>query len=253
MVGTLVLTDTIDGVGVVSYNRPERHNALDDALGTEWRAAVQTAIDDPGVRCILLCGEGRSFSSGRDTSELGQRPGGESDFSFVRRAQEMRLALLDAPKPVVAAVQGYAFGGAFETALGADMRMAADDAVFCFPEVHFGLVADTGGTQLLAPLIGPARAKYLLMSGDRVDAVQALAWGIVDWVVPARELRAAALELCRKLAAAPTQAVAFAKQLVDQAWAGSVRNGMRQELVAQTALFSSDDYLRIKAARGAPA
>jgi enoyl-CoA hydratase/carnithine racemase len=248
----LVLTETVDGVGVVSFNRPERHNALNDEMGGVWRAAVHQAIDDPAVRCILLCGEGPSFCSGRDTSQLGDRAGGESDVEFVARAQEIRYALMDTPKPVVAAVQGHALGGGFETALGADMRVAADDARFGFPEVKFGLVADTGGTQLLTPLIGPARAKYLLMTGDRVDAAQALAWGIVDWVVPGPELRATALDLCRKLAAAPATAVAFAKQLVDQAWAGSIRNGMRQEVVAQAALFASDDYQQMKARRATP-
>lgn len=252
MTGKLVLTETVDGVGMISFNRPQRHNAFDDALGREWRAAVATAIADPAVRCILLCGEGPSFCSGRDTAQLGQRADGESDVVFVRNAQQVRLALLDTSKPVVAAVQGHALGGGFETALSADMRIAADDASFCFPEVRFGLVADTGGTQLLTPLIGPARAKYLLMTGERVDAAQALAWGIVDWVVPVEELRTAALDLCRRLAASPPEAVAFAKQLVDQAWAGSIRNGMRQEVVAQAALFASDDYLRIKAERATP-
>jgi enoyl-CoA hydratase/carnithine racemase len=157
--------------------------------------------------------------------------------------------MLESSKPVVAAVQGYALGGGFETALGADMRIAAEDAVFAFPEIGYGLTADTGGTQLLTPLVGPARAKYLLMTGERIDAAQALAWGIVDWVVPGPELREAALTLARKLAAAPPTAVAFAKQLVDQAWAGSIRNGMRQEVVAQAALFASDDYARRREAR----
>ena len=249
MPDALVLTETVDRVGVISFNRPERHNALNDEMGGIWRAAVQAAIDDDDVHCILLCGEGPSFCSGRDTAQLGTRAGGESDAEFVARAQEIRYAIMDAPKPVVAAVQGHALGGGFETALGADMRIAADDARLGFPEIKFGLVADTGGTQLLTPLIGPARAKYLLMTGDRVDAAQALAWGIVDWVVPAAELRATALELCRKLAAAPPTAVAFAKQLVDQAWVDTIRTGMRQEVVAQAALFTSDDYLRIKAQR----
>ncbi len=248
-----VLTDIVDGVGIVSFNRPARHNAIDDELGREWRDAVGRALEDDAVRCLLLCGEGRSFCSGRDTAQLGQRAGGESDVEFVSHAQEIRVAMLESSKPVVAAVQGYALGGGFETALGADMRIAADDAVFAFPEVHYGLIADTGGTQLLTPLVGPAKAKYLLMTGERIDAAQALAWGIVDWVVPTSELRAAAFTLAGKLAAAPPTSVGFAKQLVDQAWAGSIRNGMRQEVLAQAALFASDDYQRIKAARGGPA
>ena len=252
MATDVVLSSVIDGIGVVSFNRPARHNAVDDELGREWRSAVMHALDDDAVRCVLLCGEGRSFCSGRDTAQLGQRAGGESDVAFVAHAQEIRVAILASPKPVVAAVQGYALGGGFETALSADMRIAADDAVFAFPEIGFGLVADTGGTQLLTPLIGPARAKYLLMTGSRIDAAQALAWGVVDWVVAPGELRTAALELAARLAAAPPTAAAFAKQLVDQAWAGSIRNGMRQEVVAQAALFASDDYQRLKARRAAP-
>jgi enoyl-CoA hydratase/carnithine racemase len=244
-----VLLSVADGVGTISFNRPARHNAIDDELARAWRAAVLDALADDAVRCVLLCGEGPSFCSGRDTAQLGQRAEGESDVAFVARAQEVRIALLESTKPVVAAVQGFALGGGFEAALGADMRVAADDAHFGFPEIGFGLVADTGGTQLLTPLIGPARAKYLLMTGDRIDAAQALAWGIVDWVVPPAELRDAALALARRLAAAPPAAVAFAKQLVDQAWAGSIRNGMRQEVAAQAALFASDDYRQLKARR----
>src|SRR4051794_7841878 len=126
---SLVRYELADRVAVISFNRPERHNALSDAMADEWSAILIGAIADPAVGCILLRGEGRSFCSGRDTSELGSRPPGESDFSFVRRAQDVRLATLDAPKPVVAAVRGYAFGGAFEIALSADIRIAAADAV----------------------------------------------------------------------------------------------------------------------------
>jgi enoyl-CoA hydratase/carnithine racemase len=239
----------VDGVGIISFNRPDRHNALNDALVEEWQESVRWAIADPDVRCILLRGEGRSFSSGRDTKELGQRANGESDYEFVQRAQAIRLEMLEVGKPVLAAVRGFVFGGAFETALAADMRMAADDTVFAFPEIQFGLIADTGGTQLLTPLIGPAKAKYLLLTGDRLDAATALEWGVVDWVVPAAELDGAALELAAKLAAAPPMAAALTKRLVDHAWAGSVRSGIRQELIAQTALFAGAEHKETKEAR----
>jgi enoyl-CoA hydratase/carnithine racemase len=237
-----------DGVGIVSFDRPERHNALNDELGAQWRSTVLDAIADPSVRCILLRGEGRSFSSGRDTAQLGSRTAGESDYLFVRRHQDVRLAVLDAPKPVVAALRGYVLGGAFEIALSADIRIAATDAHLGFPEIRFGLVADTGGTQLLTALAGPSRAKWLLLSGRRIDAAHALAWGIVDSVVEPGELDATALELCHELAAAPPTAVAMSKQLVDQAWGAAVRNGMRQELLAQTALFAGEEHRVAKAA-----
>jgi enoyl-CoA hydratase/carnithine racemase len=249
MTTTLVRRELKAGVGVISFNRPDRHNALNDALVDEWEEALRWAIADPAVRCVLLRGEGRSFSSGRDTSELGHRNEGETDYEFVRRAQAIRLETLDAPKPVVAALRGYTFGGAFETALSADMRIAADDTVMAFPEIEFGLVADTGGTQLLTPLIGPSRAKYLLMTGARIDAATALEWGVVDWVVPAAELDEAAFELATKLAASPPGAVAVVKHLVDSAWAGSIRDGIRQELLAQAALFAGDEHQKTKAAR----
>jgi enoyl-CoA hydratase/carnithine racemase len=216
-----------------------------------WRSAVQWALEEPEVRCLLLRGEGPSFSSGRDTAELGKRPNGETDLVFIRRAQEGRLAILDSPKPVVAAVQGYVLGGAFELALSADMRIAADDAMFALPEIGFGLVADTGGTQLLTMLAGPSKAKYLLLSGDRIDAAQAEQWGLVDWVVPAEQLYTRALALCQRLAAAPAEAATLTKQLVDRAWAAPIRNGMMEEVLAQCSLFAGEEYQRLKAERSA--
>jgi enoyl-CoA hydratase/carnithine racemase len=244
----LVLVEHVDSVAVISFNRPERHNALNDEMSARWRALVREAIADGDVRCILLRGEGRSFSSGRDTTVLGARTAGESDFVFVRKHQDIRLEVLDAPKPVVAAVKGYVFGGAFEIALAADMRVASSDAVFAFPEITYGLVTDTGGSQMLPPLIGPAKTKYLLMTGERIDAATALAWGAVEWVVEPQELDTRALLLARQLAAAPPHATQVAKLLVDQAYAGSIRNGIRQELVAQVALFAGEEHARTKAA-----
>ncbi|MCZ7525690.1 MAG: enoyl-CoA hydratase/isomerase family protein [Acidimicrobiia bacterium] len=236
-------------MGVVTLDRGERHNALNNAMGSELGKALRWALTDPEVRCVLLRAEGPSFSSGRDTKELGTRSGGESDFSFVRRVQEGRLATLNAPKPVVAAVQGYVLGGAFEMVLSADVRIAADDATFAFPEIQFGLVTDTGGSQLLTMLAGPAKAKYLIISGDRIDAATAHSWGVVDFVVPRSELDGAGLALARRMAAAPPHAAAVAKQLVDQAWAGTIQNGIRAELLAQTALFAGEEHRRVKAAR----
>jgi enoyl-CoA hydratase/carnithine racemase len=238
-----------DGVCVISFNRPERHNAVNDALHDVWSAAVTAAIADSEVCCILLRGEGRSFSSGRDTAELGHRVAGESDLAFVRRHQQDRLTMLDAPKPVIAAVKGHVLGGAFEIALSADIRVASTDTSFGFPEIAFGLIADTGGTQLLTPLIGPSKAKYLLMTGRRIDADTALRWGLVDFVVAPAELDATALALAHELAASPPQAVAMIKQLVDHAWAGSIRAGIAQELLGQVALFAGEEHRAAKAAR----
>ena len=237
-----------DGVGVVSLNRPDKHNAMDDASGPALREALEWAYESPEVRAVLLRGEGPSFCSGRDTTQLGHRARDESDFAFVRRAQDGRLSMLDAPKPVVAALRGHVIGGGMELALAADMRVAASDVRLRLPEVRYGILPDTGGTQFLTTLIGPSKTKYLVMTGEAVDAEQALAWGIVDWVVAPDELDAKALAIAKQLAAGPPLAVSMAKQLVDQVFGETIRRGIREELLAQTTLFKSEDYQEARAA-----
>ncbi len=245
----LVLRRLEDGIGIVSLNRPERHNAIDDEMSEALREAMDWAIESPDVRCILLRGEGKSFCSGRDTTVLGHRARDESDYVFVRRAQDGKLRQLDAAKPIVAAMRGHAIGGGFELALGADIRLAATDVKMRLPEIDFGILPDTGGTQLLTLLIGPSKAKYYTMTGEVIDGEQAHAWGIVDWLVEPEALDDTALEIARKIAAGPPLAVAMAKQLVDQFHGETIRRGVRAELIAQTTLFKSEDYQEARAAR----
>ncbi len=244
----LVLRRLEEGVGIVSLNRPEKHNALNDEMSPLFRDAMDWAIESPDVRCILLRGEGKSFCSGRDTTVLGHRARDESDFAFVRRAQDGKLRQLDAPKPIVAAMRGHVIGGGFEMALGADMRIAATDVRMKLPEIQFGILPDTGGTQYLTNLIGPSKAKYYVMTGDEINGEQALAWGIVDWLVAPEELDEKALEIAKNLASRPPLAVSMAKQLVDQFHGETVRRGIRAELLAQTTLFKSEDYQEARAA-----
>lgn len=239
-------TENIAGVGVITLNRPHRHNAITDSLFHEMWDAVYRYLDDPAVRCLLIRGEGRSFCSGRDTAELGQRAEGKDDYTFVREHQRIRLDMMESPKPIVAAVQGAAIGGGFEIALAADIRIIADNAVFALPEVGLGLVPDTGGTQILPALIGPSRAKYMVLSGSRIDAATAYAWGLAEEIVPVDDLTERAMQLCQRLAAQPVLAMSMGKLLVNQASAGMIRNGFGQELLAQTALFSSEEYHQIK-------
>ena len=244
----VVLRELVDRVAVLSLNRPEKHNAFNDEMIEAWSSAVGWAVDEPDARCILIRGEGRSFSSGRDVTELGRRAKGETDYEFVRRAQDDMMRLSDTPKPVIAALKGYVFGGSFELALRADIRVASSDTTMRFPEIGFGIIPDTGGTQLLTMLAGPSRAKLLIMTGDPIGAEQALDWGIVDIVVSPEELDATAMDLARRLAAGPPLALAMVKQLVDQFTADAVRRGTRAELVAQTALFASADYREARTA-----
>ncbi|SHN39883.1 enoyl-CoA hydratase/isomerase family protein [Cryptosporangium aurantiacum] len=230
------------GVGVISLNRPHRHNAVDDELHKEllriW-AAVQA---DPDVRVVVLRGNGPSFCSGRDTAQLGERVAGESDLSFIRRHQRTRIDQLDSPKPVIAAVRGAVLGGGLEMALAADIRIAASDVAMGFPEIRYGLMTDTGGSGLATALAGPSRAKLMLMTGRRIDAGQALAWGLVDQVVAPAELDDVSFSLAIEIAGHSTAALTMLKATVDGVWHGQLHTALRAELLAQVALFGSEDY-----------
>jgi enoyl-CoA hydratase/carnithine racemase len=238
-----------DGVATISLNRPERHNAIDDELHDELLSAWEQVLADPAARVVLLRGEGRSFCSGRDTAQLGQRAKGESDLAFIRGHQRTRIIQLDSPKPVIAALRGNVLGGGLEIALAADIRIAASDLRMAFPEIRYGLMSDTGGAPLATMLAGPSRAKWMLMTGKPVDANRALAWGLVDEVVPPEEVDDASLALAREIAAAPAEALAMIKQTVDGLWHGALHAALRAELLAQVALFSGDDYRARKQAR----
>jgi enoyl-CoA hydratase/carnithine racemase len=238
-----MLRDFQDGVAILSFNRPEKHNAgAGDAAAWEW------AYNDPNVRCIVIRGEGKSFNSGRDTTLLGTRERQESDYEFVRRAAMGRINGLFSPKPVIAAVKGYAIGGGFEQALAADMRVGSTDARCCLAEVKYGILPDTGGTQILSTLIGPARTKYMVMTGDYVDGKTAYEWGIFDFLEEPDNVDAKALAIAKTIASRSPAAVEMAKQLVDQMYVGDIANGIRQELLAQSVLFQTNDYKEQRAA-----
>jgi enoyl-CoA hydratase/carnithine racemase len=243
-----ILFEITSGVGIITLNRPDRHNAIDDEASALLAKTFDEAAHSSEVRAILFRGSGKSFCSGRDTAVLGYRAQDESDYHFVRRHQLLKIAMLDCPKPIVASVKGAAIGGGCEMALAADMRVAASDLKMSMPEINYGLLPDTGGTQYLANLIGPARAKFMVMSGARIDARTALDWGAVDFVTEPQDVDAKAFEIAADLATKPPIALAMAKSMIDQGLAGAVRNGLTQELLAQTALFKSEDYAEARAA-----
>ncbi len=237
MASQLVTQHITDGVGVLSFNRPAKHNALSDELLGEWRVALGELFADTEVRCVLLRGEGESFSSGRDTTQLGRRATGESDFAFILREQREALRLRRAGKPIVAALKGWVLGGAFELALHADLRVASTDARLGLPEVGYGIVPDVGGIAILHALAGPERTKRLVMTGTPIDAETALAWGIVGEIVPSDHLDEAAIALARALAAGSTEAVRRSKELVDALTDAAVDEEIARELRAQVELF----------------
>lgn len=243
-----VVTRVESHIGVVSINRPEKHNAMDDSAQAALLEAMQRMAEDPDVRVIVLRGEGKSFCAGRDTTVLGHRERDESDYDFVRRAQTIQYRIMECPKPIIAAMKGAAIGGGFEFALAADMRVVGRSAKMSLPEIVYGLLPDMGGTQTLMTMIGRARTKYYVMTGNRISGEEAYEMGIADWLVEDEEVDAKALAIAGEIAARPPQNVKMAKALVDQFWIDGIKRGLNQELTSITTLFKSEDYAEARAA-----
>jgi len=245
-----VVVEFEDRVGVISLNRPRVHNALNIAMVDALAEAFQLVQAERQVNVVLLRGEGPSFCSGRDLAELGERREGQSHTDMLELVQGMRKQQNEVSKPIIAALHGHVIGAGLEIALGADMRLATADTVLRAPEVTYGLTTDLGLSFELPTLVGPSRAKWMIMSGAKVTAREAADWGLVDWVTADKaSLDAKALEMSAQLASLPPLAVQAGKRLVDQVWRGGLIEGLNREADTQCLLFESDDYLRIKRAR----
>jgi enoyl-CoA hydratase/carnithine racemase len=236
----LVDVEVSDGIGTLRLNRPPM-NALNIEIQEGLRHAAARLTADPEVAAVVVYGGEKVFAAGADIKEM-------ADMSYVDmslRAGALSSAF-DAvariPKPVVAAITGYALGGGCELALACDWRVAAADAKLGQPEINLGIIPGAGGTQRLARLIGPARAKDLIFSGRIVDAIEALAMGLVDQVVPAGEdVFAAALALVRRYVGGPANAIRAAKQAIDGGLSMDLATGLAWESQLFAALFATED------------
>ena len=244
-----VLLDVADGVATLTLNRPRVHNAMNDELRAALGARFAQVRERDDVRVVLLRGAGRSFCSGRDTTRFVDPAHGSSHAEMIITAQQIRRAQLGCGKPMICALRGHAIGAGAELALGADFRVGAHDMKFSLPEAAYGLVADTGSSTLLTALVGPARAKWILLSAAVVDGDQALQWGLVEWLVAPDELDAFALKLATTLASRPPNAARLQKRLVDIQFEQQIDAGLGREMLAQLDIFASEEYAEVAAAR----
>jgi enoyl-CoA hydratase len=234
----LVLTERhADGVVLLRLDRPPL-NPLSGALLADLTTAARACAADPAVKAVVVAGSERAFAAGADISEFGDADQARVVAASFRTAGD---ALGEIPRPVIAAISGFALGGGLEVALACDLRIAADSARVGQPEILLGLIPGGGGTQRLARLVGPARAKELTWSGRQVRADEALALGIVDRVVPAAELEAAALAWAGEFATGAVVAMGLAKHAIDRGLDLALPAALDLEVTAFVDTFATHD------------
>ncbi|MBI2824077.1 MAG: enoyl-CoA hydratase/isomerase family protein [Planctomycetia bacterium] len=246
---TSLITKRIDGeLLFVTINRPEKRNALTPEMLEEVAAAICSVDREPDVRAVIVSGAGPIFSAGIDVMSLAENQGAigrQNPARWLRRfAGRLQHALdtIEATEvPVIGALHGQVLGMGLELALAFDLRVASDDCRFSIPEARLGLVADVGGTTRLSRLLGPSRAKDMLLTARAVDAAEALQWGLVNRVVPAAELATATAALAHDIARNAPLAVGLAKLIVDQGNGLDKQTQMAIERWAQSQLIATAD------------
>ncbi|WP_067481746.1 enoyl-CoA hydratase/isomerase family protein [Actinomadura hibisca] len=238
--GEFVRVEVEDRVATIRLDRPKM-NALNAQVQRELiEAAAQVSADD-GVGAVVLYGGERVFAAGADIKEMAPMSYADMSAGPSRLLQDFTKALAAIPKPVIAAITGYALGGGLEVALTADLRVAGEGAKVGQPEIQLGIIPGAGGTQRLARLVGPARAKDLIFSGRHVKAAEALAIGLVDRVVPDADVYAEARTWAASFASGPALALRAAKQAIDSGLEVDLATGLEIERVQFAALFATED------------
>ena len=237
--GEFVRVEVADAIATIRLDRPKM-NALNAQVQEEIAAAAAEVSQDAAVRAVILYGGERVFAAGADIKEMEQL-GYPQMAERSARLQAAFSAVADIPKPVVAAVTGYALGGGLELALCADFRVLGESAKVGQPEILLGIIPGAGGTQRLPRLIGPARAKDIVFSGRFVEAAEALDLGLVDRVAPDAEVYDVARSIVARYATGAALALRAAKQAIDDGLETDLATGLEIERLQFAGLFATED------------
>lgn len=225
----------------IILNRPHRLNAFNDVLMEELSDMLDTAERDASVKCVVITGEGdRSFSAGADVTMFPKATPVKAE-EFSRAGQKVFGKIEEMSKPVIASINGFALGGGLELALACDFRVAAEHAELGSPEINLGLIPGWGGTQRLVRMIGLAKAKELVMLGNRLKAEEALKIGLVNKVVHFDNLRDEVREMAKKLSEGPPIALRYAKNALNFGTQVPLETGLRLESGLMGLAFSTED------------
>jgi enoyl-CoA hydratase len=233
------------GIAVLTLNRPDTLNSWNQKMRGEMRDAVRDLVADDSLRVLVITGEGRAFSAGEDVrgmqglAEVGTR----SFRRAVRNIHNVFDELEAIEVPVIAAINGVAAGGGLELALSCDFRLAAESAKLGFPETNVGLIPGSGGCSRLVKLVGIAKAKRLVMTGEMIAAPRALAMGLIEEAVPADQLMPRAMELAKQLAGKAPLALGLAKLVLNACVNVDPDTGRNIERLGQSILKKTEDHL----------
>lgn len=234
----LVLSQRKDGVAILTLNRPERLNAINDALVQALRRAISAALADPESRVIILTGAGRAFCSGDDLEDFpAQSRTKDIARKYLEDLQDVTRLMVTGGKMVVGAVHGWAVGGGLEWAIDCDLLLLAEGTRLCFPEVKWGMIPTGGITQILPRKIGLSRAQQLILFGEVIDAKAALDMGLAWQMVPRDRLLIEAEACARRIAALPQHAVSQLKRALARSAYSPLEDVMALEVEAVTKAF----------------
>lgn len=240
----------IDGaIATITNDNPDKHNAFDDEMDAELFAFLAELRQRPDVRAVIWRGEGRSWSSGRDVSAIGNNKTDLSHHELMRRGHRGIQQLWDLDAVVLVACKGWVMGGSFQRALLCDIRVAAEGTRFRLPEVTHGVIPDTGGVAVLHAMAGPGLVTDMVLTGRVLSAEEALHHGVVSRVVAAEELDATVREMAEQIVASPAVTVKMARMVLRHLSLPAIRAAMDDELIYQTFVNRSDDMAELRAAR----
>jgi enoyl-CoA hydratase len=235
---SLLIERPSNDVVVFRVNRPQVRNALNIEVRSRLAAEVAGYAADANIRCLIITGSDVAFAAGADIAEMAEAGPVEV---MARNVQKYWGAIMDCPKPVIAAVEGYALGGGLELALCADIIVAGEGARLGLPEVKVGILPGGGGTQKLARLVGRQRSMLLLMTGKLFSAAEAHAMGVVSEVAPTGQALARALEIAREIAAMPPISIIQIKEIVNAGLDAPLETALMLERKALQLQFATSD------------
>ena len=239
-----ILQSVEDGVGVITFNNPDKRNAMSLDM---WEGVGQALInlrDDPGVRVVILTGAGdKAFVSGADISQFEKnRHNAQASEEYSKRSAAQRALLADYPKPTIACIRGFCLGGGMQVAMMSDIRIAAANSQFGIPAAKLGIAYGYDGLKNLVSLVGPSWARLLMYTGMRIDSAEAMRIGLVDRVLPDADLWSATLDIARTISGNAPLAIQAAKITIAQVLKDESKRDMNAIKAIGTACMDSEDF-----------